>query len=104
MATEKSSRPVPVMGRLEVNGHAGVVFYCPGCRVFHRVPIAGPNGWRFSGDMVRPTLEPSLLTSYRWGESQELRVCHLLLRHGELEFLGDSTHDLAGQTIPMQAV
>jgi hypothetical protein len=50
--------------------------------------------WDWNGDLERPTLSPSILT-------QGYTVCHSFLRDGVFEFLTDSTHSLAGQSVPI---
>jgi hypothetical protein len=78
-------------------------FWCPGCDHLHRVTIdAGEFGWVWDGNEQLPTVTPSVLTTYgpRSDEANN-RVCHLFVRTGQLEFLPDSTHGQAGQTVTM---
>lgn len=78
----------------------GLVFWCPGCQHTHAVN-SHPNGprWDYNGDAVRPTFSPSLLVTYeRPGATDR---CHSFVRSGNIQFLGDSTHALAGQTVPL---
>jgi hypothetical protein len=82
---------------------------CPGCGEPHYVPTAGPKAWGFNGDMERPTLTPSVLVypGHRLndaGERVETPRCHVFIRGGRIEFLSDSTHALAGQTIDVPEV
>jgi hypothetical protein len=89
------------------------VFHCPGCGINHCVytdgfPQAGPR-WQFNGDLSKPTFNPSLLV--RWSEpsdnpsefdNQEKDkhfICHSFVKDGRIQFLSDSTHALAGQTV-----
>ncbi len=79
-----------------------LVFWCPGCQAYHRYvtePLEGYTGpvWEWNGDMETPTLSPSLLVNYHDG-----RQCHLFVRAGMIEFLGDCYHDLRGQTVSME--
>lgn len=78
--------------------YLGCSFWCPGCETAHGF---GP-GWAFDGDLARPTVSPSLLSEGVDGEGLRQR-CHLFIRSGGLEFLGDCSHGLAGQTVPMVA-
>lgn len=73
-------------------------FYCPGCKAGH----AFGGGWRRSGTLDRPTFAPSLVTFIDGREGG--RVCHLFVRGGQIEFLSDSWHELAGKTVPMEPV
>lgn len=98
-----------------------LTFRCPGCGDTHTV-----NGsWTWNGDVVRPTLSPSVLvTSGHYCQSHQpgddcyctLRAkepdtnwpegcyrCHSFVRDGQIEFLSDCTHALAGQTVPLKA-
>lgn len=101
--------------RAQSDGH--VAFWCPGCNESHRVrprPAPSPS-WDFNGDGDRPTFSPSVLvTGTQWltdneharvmrGEHVEPRplVCHSFVRDGNIQFLDDCTHALAGQTVPL---
>lgn len=71
------------------------MFWCPGCECGH-----GFNArWTFNGDLTKPTIKPSLLSTF--GKSSSAR-CHLFMEDGKLRFLKDCTHDLAGKTISME--
>ena len=76
------------------------LFWCPGCECGHafytRPCEPGGPVWSFNNDMNSPTFSPSLLNKYPDG-----RVCHLFLRSGHIQFLGDCFHRLAGQTVDM---
>lgn len=78
----------------------GYAFYCPGCQDIHQVWVdysgqpQRPN-WGFNDDVEAPTFTLSLLVT-RPGS-----VCHSFITDGNIQFLGDCTHALAGQTVPM---
>lgn len=57
-------------------------------------PEKNPN-WVWNGSLEKPTLEPSILTRY------DDKICHSFLRDGVFQFLGDCTHELAGQMVPI---
>lgn len=85
----------------------GIRFDCPGCRDPHVIPTTGDKAWTFNGSMDAPTLSPSILV--RWtacdpddpdAVAQQV-VCHSFVRDGRIEFLGDCTHALAGQTVDL---
>jgi hypothetical protein len=63
-----------------------------------------PLGWNWDGNLASPTLSPSLLVTRRYGgegpDGYDQR-CHSFVRAGHWEFLSDSSHSLAGQTIPL---
>lgn len=84
-------------------------FWCPGCDEPHAPVVATPlhpNGsepvWTWNGDLENPTISPSVLVRYgRLSGQEPVRVCHLFLKEGKLEFLSDCTHELAGQTVEL---
>lgn len=95
--------------------HAGLpdyLFYCPGCKCSHGVWTSRPNStgakWGFNGDLEKPTFSPSILITYEeiGGGLPKDRpaVCHSFVRDGRIEFLGDCTHELAGQAVEMREV
>lgn len=80
-----------------------VWFICPGCGEAH----AFDERWKFNEDAARPTFEPSFLT---WVDANPQatrepfisgRRCHSYVRDGQIEFLGDCTHQLRGKTVPI---
>lgn len=99
-------------------GHT--MFWCPGCGEAHAVRVRedGQNvggAWGFNGNYDRPTFSPSVLVRgkrkitdeeydrIRAGEKLNIpdMVCHSFVRDGQIQFLGDCTHALAGQTVPL---
>lgn len=72
-------------------------FWCPGCDDLHAyTEVSGY--WTRSGSDAAPSFSPSLLVTY--GDADQRR-CHLYLTNGQLRFLSDCTHDLAGKTVPL---
>lgn len=109
-------------------GNRQLYFHCPGCGYNHSVIVEGYSGpatvWGWNGDAEKPTFTPSILVKGRqftpagraafdkWHsegcpspapESFESRdtVCHSFITDGNIQFLGDCTHALAGQTVPL---
>lgn len=94
-------------------------FWCPGCDEMHVVT----SGWTFDGNYDAPTLSPSILVrgghhapnwqgpncwcnfNERHPDQAQTRfkcsICHSFVRGGNIEFLGDCTHELAGKTVPL---
>lgn len=66
------------------------IFHCPGCNTTHTFDVR-EGEWTFDGDWENPTFSPSLA----------LPNCHLFVRDGIIDFLGDSKHHLAGKKVPM---
>ena len=102
----------------------GLSFRCPGCGDTHMVPVgdgAGPR-WSWNGDIQRPTFSPSILVRSghhvpghdglgcwcTWDDRAEFpdlkcTICHSFVTGGMIQFLGDCTHALAGQTVELPA-
>jgi len=82
----------------------GLAFWCPGCEGMHQVKVGDGTGprWGWNGDADRPSFTPSILVSVPWGDPPMERRCHLYVTDGELQYLVDSTHRLAGRTVPME--
>lgn len=58
--------------------------------------------WLWNGDIYAPTLTPSVHS--RLGPVDNETICHSWVREGRVEFLGDSTHEYAGQTLDLLPV
>lgn len=79
---------------------AGLSFHCPGCDLPHTVTTTGPGAWSWNGDREQPVLSPSVLV--QGGP----HLCHSFVgcngaQPGEIVFLSDCTHALAGQVRPL---
>lgn len=88
----------------------------------HRVPfVEDGHGavWSFNGDFESPTLTPSVLVhGHKTLINHDLEgaaltapenirmtpTCHCFVTDGAIQFLADSTHALAGQTVIMDEV
>lgn len=73
------------------------IFRCRGCQGLH---VYGP-GWIFNGNLEAPTFMPSLLNTWDFGELKQKKICHLFVKDGQIEYLSDCTHSLAGKTVSM---
>lgn len=84
----------------------GQSFECPGCGCYHGVWIR-PNtnelgaSWDWNGDSERPTFTPSILARVHFNSDKPAKICHSFVIDGQIQFLNDCTHKLAGQTVPM---
>lgn len=84
---------------------------CPGCALdgssgLHALPVNTTEhspAWTFDGNEEAPTVSPSILTHHEQSATDPRPTyrCHSFLRAGVWEFLGDCTHALAGQHVPM---
>jgi hypothetical protein len=98
-----------------------LLFQCPGCKLVHG-PWVGPGDgprWTWNGDANKPTFTPSILVTWPewwppvtaenyeqfkaqpWEQHKVDRVCHSFVKDGQIQFLGDCTHALSGQTVDL---
>lgn len=105
-------------GVLRTLGDGLVGFWCAGCSEMHMVNTDASDrpAWGFNGNYEVPTFTPSILvTGVRRPTDDECdrimagekieptpRVCHSFVTDGRIQFLGDCTHALAGQTVALQ--
>lgn len=64
-------------------------FYCPACNTIHEVD----EGWNVDVDAL--TIHPSILVT---GHNYR---CHSFVKHGEIKYLNDCSHDKKGETIKL---
>ncbi len=98
-----------------------VGFMCPGCQELHQIRVEGEGRprWAYNGNHDRPTFTPSVLVNSvqcvndekgewtgEWVYGADGKplpsVCHSFVTDGQIQFLGDCTHSLAGQTVPLK--
>ncbi|WP_269494193.1 DUF6527 family protein [Acinetobacter baumannii] len=80
----------------------GIYFIeCPGCKCWHALHV-GPQHkirWNFDGNLEKPTFSPSLMVN-----AGERSQCHSFISNGQIQFLADCHHSLAGQTVDLPEV
>lgn len=88
-------------GKLRILNDGTHIWYCPACDTHHGGPInnSGPVSWDFDGDYENPTFSPSFLV--RMPRADKVNVCHTFVRNGEIQYLSDCTHEMAGKTVKM---
>lgn len=89
----------------------GFGHWCPGCESGHEINVDAPNSsgakWTFNGDASKPTFAPSINMQINpkghkhYQPDIATTVCHYFIRDGRIEFLGDCTHKLRGQTVDL---
>lgn len=84
------------MGKKIRNTSDGIVHACPACNEIHHFTTSGSTAWMFDGNREAPTFSPSMKVSYHDG-----RVCHYILTAGIINYCGDSTHGMAGKSVPL---
>jgi hypothetical protein len=103
-------------------GTTSQLFRCPGCDMHHVVYTSGAGvpHWDYNGNADAPTFRPSVLVTWtQWVppitdagvkrgimdgtvvQTQQDRVCHSFITDGKIQYLGDCTHSLAGQTVDL---
>ena len=102
-----------ISAKLRSSSNGDMSHWCPGCEEMHVIP----DSWTFDGNLDRPTFNPSVkitgkqsvVVDGEWtgewkrdaqGKALDL-CCHYFLHSGQLQFCGDSTHALAGLTVPL---
>ena len=83
-------------------GHYSHMFFCEACGCGHGFNSKYDRSprWTFNNDLVKPTLQPSVLCSYQHGDVH--KVCHSFVTDGKIKYLADCTHSLAGQTVDLK--
>lgn len=85
----------------------GLTWWCPGCNRAHHIRVGDGPGprWGWNGNADKPTFTPSVLVSYNGPDAGRdgapPAVCHSFVVDGQMQFLNDCTHGLAGQTVPI---
>lgn len=89
----------------------GYAHWCPGCEEMHMIAVDAPNSsgakWTFNGNVERPTFQPSVNIRVNTPDMKDYQpqagtsVCHYFLIDGAIQFLGDCTHPLRGQTMDL---
>lgn len=108
------------------SGRRGLTYWCQGCESVHQIWYEGgpPNqNWGWNKDVDRPVFSPSVLVTHDlwtspvtpdnleqwraapWTQHQVRHVCHTFVgcngaQPGEVIFLSDCTHPLAGTVQP----
>lgn len=76
------------------------LYDCPGCGYVHAFALKSEGGnHNFNMNLGEPTVEPSLMQNFAPG-----RKCHSFIRGGNIQFLGDCWHKLAGKTVPLPTI
>ncbi|VVO24197.1 DUF6527 family protein [Pseudomonas fluorescens] len=95
------------LSRSLATGAEGTLWFeCPGCKMLHSIQHGSGPGprWGWNGNLEAPTFTPSILVHYNWTVNRvgkRERVCHSFVTDGRIQFLGDCTHALAGQTVDL---
>lgn len=81
-------------------------FWCPGCDGIHVIGVDNNDGgpkWGWDRNADAPTFTPSILVTYGGKDAGQGHApparCHSFVKAGQIEFLSDCTHSLAGKTV-----
>lgn len=84
-------------------------YWCPGCDCVHEVATIKPNEkgacWQFNKNYEAATLYPSYhvqvdnVNKETGAVDGKRTLCHVFINNGQIQFLGDCAHKLAGQTV-----
>jgi hypothetical protein len=89
--------------------HGELGFICKGCGYRHFITDNESTGhqlcWEFNKDYEKPTINPSILFNRdvpdEYLKEGNMHRCHSFIKDGMIQYLGDCTHQLAGQTIEL---
>lgn len=91
-------------GKLRLMNPTHVAFFCPGCQRPHVLRVGGNERprWGYNGDPKAPTFTPSVHHNAPGAQHVDgLPTCHSFVTNGQIRYLPDSTHHLAGQTVEL---
>ena len=83
------------------DGEEIILIFCPACKSGHHIRVK--NGkrelsvWDWNESLESPTFIPSLLCYLDKG-----KICHSYITDGKIRFLKDCSHNMAGQTVPLE--
>jgi hypothetical protein len=80
---------------LKKGSYSQLLFICPGCNEEHCISTQ-VHTW--NGSLDKPTFKASLLHDAKQGSKQR---CHSFITDGNIQFLADCSHKLAGITVQM---
>lgn len=99
------------VGSAEGYTAGGLAHWCPGCEEMHQFALDGKNSsgaqWTWDGNVEAPSFSPSMNIRTNAPDHPHYQpdacssVCHYFVRAGRIEYLGDCTHAMKGQTVPL---
>lgn len=83
-----------------------LVFFCPACQSEHRAQVVVKQGgsgpvWDWNGSDEEPSLAQTFSLTVDNLTGSAPYVCKSVITEGQIKFLPDSTHEMAGQTSPL---
>lgn len=95
-----------IKGKIRQLDGGHIAFMCPGCQSLHVIRTQDATGqgprWEWNKSWSKPTVSPSVLVN-KAGSYHDPHsfTCHSFVREGNIQFLNDCTHALAGQTVEL---
>lgn len=108
------------MNKCNLGTDRTLLFWCPGCNEPHGIRVEGATGvgpiWGWNGSLDAPSITPSINVRQTLYGPERLTfgnydgpmptekndgVCHSFVTDGRIQFCGDCTHKLAGQTVEL---
>lgn len=87
-------------GEITYIGH-----WCPACEEMHSFALQPmpktAARWTWNQDAYKPTFRPSMHIKVGPDSRGKISICHYHLEDGKLRYCTDSTHRLAGETVPL---
>ncbi|MDA8211871.1 MAG: DUF6527 family protein [Clostridia bacterium] len=84
--------------KVTVGNDGSFTFKCPGCGNWHTLNTPDNVRWNFNGDVDKPTFYPPVICE---AMNAGGIICHCMVRDGMIQFLPDSSHHLAGETVEL---
>jgi len=81
-----------------------VQFVCPACNSIHTISVAFDDWdpkrpiWGWNNSDTLPTFTPSINRVVGPFPDGKSKICHSFVKDGQIQYLGDCTHAMAGKT------
>lgn len=93
------------MSTLRATSLVTAAFWCPACEREHHVSVGYPDGagrvWQQTGTEDAWTLSPDVCSRMMDANGDNAGWCVVAVEAGQLVYRAESSHGLAGQTVPM---
>lgn len=86
------------MAKVHVTADKRLAIRCPACKCAH----VFDGRWKFNGDFERPTFRDSMRVEMKDNDGNLIEHCHSYVTAGQIQFLEDSLHALAGKTVTLE--
>lgn len=95
------------IGKKDYIRQPSIAHWCEACDELHHfsceVPQANGAIWTWDKNVENPTFNPSMHIRIGYTEKPH-EICHYFLHNGQIQYLADCTHSLAGQTVPLKDI